>query len=52
MDYGITLTGADVTTALTNFWGIAAVPLLAAAVLGVRFLPQIWRAVKSLVSRR
>ena len=49
---GITLAGTDVTTAIGNFWGIAAVPLVAASVLGLRLFPQIWRAIKSLVSRR
>ena len=52
MDFGISLAGADVTTGLTNLWGIAAVPLLVGAVLAVRFFPQLIRAIKSVVSRR
>ena len=48
----VALTGVQVGTGVGELWAIAAVPLLAAAVLGLRLFPQIWGGIKSLVARR
>ena len=49
--FGITLATADVQGVLTAFFGIAGIAAIPVTIVGLRFVPKIWRAVKSLVGR-
>lgn len=51
-DVGLTFTGANVTSSLTGFFGIAGVTAVLVLGIALRFVPQIARAVRSLAGRR
>lgn len=52
VNYGITLTQADVEAALTSFFSIGAVVAVLAAVIGLKFVPRVAGALRGLVGRR
>ena len=49
---GIDVSLSQLTDAIGSFWAIPAVPVLAAAVLGLGIATEVIRALYSLVSRR
>ena len=49
--FGMTLATSSVQDVLTAFFGVAGVVAIPVTVVGLRFVPKIWRAVKSLVGR-